>query len=94
MRSQQKQQPQIWANSCYFFPFFSIAPPQFGCPSLASRMRGALCHSLPVVLGLLLCHPTTASGPCWENSKCQDLATEAGVLVSGSVGMPRAWFAF
>ncbi|NP_001310158.1 proopiomelanocortin precursor [Coturnix japonica] len=43
-------------------------------------MRGALCYSLPVVLGLLLCHPTIASGPCWENSKCQDLATEAGVL--------------
>ncbi|OXB60657.1 hypothetical protein ASZ78_001446 [Callipepla squamata] len=43
-------------------------------------MRGTLCHSLPVLLGLLLCHPTTASGPCWENSNCQDLASEAGVL--------------
>ncbi|NWH58951.1 COLI2 protein, partial [Geococcyx californianus] len=36
--------------------------------------------SLPVVLGLLLWHLTGASGPCWESSKCQDLASEAGVL--------------
>ncbi|NXC39825.1 COLI1 protein, partial [Penelope pileata] len=39
-----------------------------------------LCSTLPLVLGLLLCHPAATSGPCWENSKCQDLATEAGVL--------------
>ncbi|NXI64379.1 COLI1 protein, partial [Anseranas semipalmata] len=43
-------------------------------------MWSALWSSLPVVLGLLLCHPAAASGPCWESGKCQDLATEAGVL--------------
>ncbi|XP_067150977.1 pro-opiomelanocortin [Apteryx mantelli] len=37
--------------------------------------------SLPVLLGLLLGHPAAARGPCWETPKCQDLATEAGVLV-------------
>uniref|UniRef100_A0A8B9CRD3 Proopiomelanocortin n=1 Tax=Anser brachyrhynchus TaxID=132585 RepID=A0A8B9CRD3_9AVES len=42
--------------------------------------RGASCLSLPVVLGLLLGHPAAASGPCWESGKCQDLATESGVL--------------
>ncbi|NXG36386.1 COLI1 protein, partial [Dromaius novaehollandiae] len=36
--------------------------------------------SLPVLLGLLLGHPAAAHGPCWESPKCQDLATEAGVL--------------
>ncbi|KAI6071980.1 Adrenocorticotropic hormone [Aix galericulata] len=43
-------------------------------------MWGALWSILPVVLGLLLGHPAAASGPCWESSKCQDLATENGVL--------------
>ncbi|XP_062427228.1 pro-opiomelanocortin [Rhea pennata] len=37
--------------------------------------------SLPVLLGLLLGHPAATHGPCWESPKCQDLATEAGVLV-------------
>ncbi|NXS98233.1 COLI1 protein, partial [Jacana jacana] len=35
---------------------------------------------LPMVLGLLLGHPAGASSPCWESSKCQDLASESGVL--------------
>nr|BAJ05380.1 proopiomelanocortin [Corvus macrorhynchos] len=35
---------------------------------------------LPVALGLLLWNSTGASGPCWENSKCQDLSSEAGIL--------------
>ncbi|KAM6081339.1 pro-opiomelanocortin [Chlamydotis macqueenii] len=43
-------------------------------------MARALWSSLPVVLGLLLWHPAGASGPCWESGKCQDLASEAGVL--------------
>ncbi|NXE28970.1 COLI1 protein, partial [Ardeotis kori] len=43
-------------------------------------MACALWSSLPVLLGLLLWHPAGASGPCWESSKCQDLASEAGVL--------------
>ncbi|NXE15605.1 COLI1 protein, partial [Lophotis ruficrista] len=43
-------------------------------------MARAPWSSLPVVLGLLLWHPAGASGPCWESSRCQDLASEAGVL--------------
>ncbi|XP_074009080.1 pro-opiomelanocortin [Numenius arquata] len=43
-------------------------------------MASVLWSILPVVLGLLLWHPVGASGPCWESSKCQDLASEAGVL--------------
>ncbi|XP_009281730.1 PREDICTED: pro-opiomelanocortin [Aptenodytes forsteri] len=43
-------------------------------------MPSALWSSLPVVLGLLLWHPAGASGLCWESSKCQDLASEAGIL--------------
>ncbi|NXK00151.1 COLI1 protein, partial [Corythaixoides concolor] len=43
-------------------------------------MRSALRGSLLAVLGLLLWHPAGASGPCWESTKCQDLASEASVL--------------
>ncbi|NWR78165.1 COLI1 protein, partial [Centropus unirufus] len=43
-------------------------------------MRSVLWSSLPVVLGLLLWHLASASGPCRENSKCQDLASEASIL--------------
>ncbi|NXJ85690.1 COLI1 protein, partial [Trogon melanurus] len=43
-------------------------------------MPSALWSSLPVVLGLLLWHPASASAPCWESSKCQDLSSEPGVL--------------
>ncbi|NXQ87777.1 COLI1 protein, partial [Nyctibius grandis] len=43
-------------------------------------MASVLWSSLPVLLGLLLWHPASASGPCWESSKCQDLSSEAGVL--------------
>ncbi|NWR64115.1 COLI1 protein, partial [Bucorvus abyssinicus] len=43
-------------------------------------MPSVLWSSLPVVLGLLLWHPASASGPCWESSKCQDLSSEAGIL--------------
>ncbi|NXT24120.1 COLI1 protein, partial [Syrrhaptes paradoxus] len=43
-------------------------------------MPSALWTILPAVLGLLLWPPAGASGPCWESSKCQDLASEAGVL--------------
>lgn len=82
----------------FFFLFF---PPQllhsFGAhsplhpscdPGLAppARMPSALWSSLPVVLGLLLWHPAGASGLCWESSKCQDLASEASVLVSLGTG--------
>ncbi|KAF1504972.1 Pro-opiomelanocortin A, partial [Eudyptula minor novaehollandiae] len=49
-------------------------------------MPSALWSSLPVVLGLLLWHPAGASGLCWESSKCQDLASEASVLVSLGTG--------
>lgn len=49
-------------------------------------MASTLWSILPVVLGLLLWHPAGASGPCWESSKCQDLASEAGVLVSSGMG--------
>ncbi|KAF1619859.1 Pro-opiomelanocortin A, partial [Eudyptes chrysolophus] len=49
-------------------------------------MPSALWSSLPVVLGLLLWHPAGTSGLCWESSKCQDLASEAGVLVSLGMG--------
>ncbi|NXC11369.1 COLI2 protein, partial [Orthonyx spaldingii] len=35
---------------------------------------------LPVVLGLLLWNSAGSAGPCWENSKCQDLSSEAGIL--------------
>ncbi|XP_008948030.1 PREDICTED: pro-opiomelanocortin, partial [Merops nubicus] len=49
-------------------------------------------RSLPVVvgvvLGLLLCPPSGASGPCWESSRCQDLTSEAGVV--GCARLPRA----
>ncbi|NXL91516.1 COLI1 protein, partial [Alectura lathami] len=48
-------------------------------------MRSGLCASLPVLLGLLLCHPAASSGPCWEGGKCQDLASEAGVLACAKV---------
>ncbi|KGL88324.1 Pro-opiomelanocortin A, partial [Charadrius vociferus] len=51
-----------------------------------ARMASALWSILPVVLGLLLWPPAGASGPCWESSKCQDLASEAGVLVSLGMG--------
>ncbi|KAM6366018.1 pro-opiomelanocortin [Alca torda] len=43
-------------------------------------MASALWSILPLALGLLLWPPAGASGPCWESSKCQDLASEAGVL--------------
>ncbi|NWX34293.1 COLI1 protein, partial [Notiomystis cincta] len=43
---------------------------------------------LPVVLGLLLWNSAGASGPCWENSKCRDLSSEAGILAC--VGSCRA----
>lgn len=52
-------------------------------------MPSALWSGLPVVLGLLLWHPAAASGPCWESSKCQDLSTEAGILVSLGLGTAR-----
>lgn len=45
-------------------------------------MPSALWGSLPVLLGLLLWHPTGATGPCWESSRCQDLTSDSGVLVS------------
>ncbi|NXN61249.1 COLI1 protein, partial [Rynchops niger] len=43
-------------------------------------MASALWSILPLALGLLLWPPAGASGPCWESSKCQDLASEASVL--------------
>ncbi|NWT48352.1 pro-opiomelanocortin [Rissa tridactyla] len=43
-------------------------------------MVSALWSVLPLALGLLLWPPAGASGPCWESSKCQDLASEASVL--------------
>ncbi|NWH70323.1 COLI1 protein, partial [Piaya cayana] len=43
-------------------------------------MPSTLWSSLPVVLGLLLWHLTGASSPCWESSRCQDLASEANIL--------------
>ncbi|KAM9561888.1 pro-opiomelanocortin [Guaruba guarouba] len=43
-------------------------------------MRSVLWSCLPVVLGLLLWHPTGAISPCWESSKCQDITSKAGVL--------------
>ncbi|KAM6323540.1 pro-opiomelanocortin [Aegotheles albertisi] len=43
-------------------------------------MPSTLWSTLPVLLGLLLWHPASTSGPCWESSKCQDLTSEAGVL--------------
>lgn len=49
-------------------------------------MPSAVWSSLPVVLGLLLWHPAGASGPCWESSKCQDLSSEARILVSLGTG--------
>ncbi|KFP75134.1 Pro-opiomelanocortin A, partial [Acanthisitta chloris] len=36
--------------------------------------------SFSVVLGLLLWSSSSASGPCWETSKCQDLSSEDGVM--------------
>ncbi|NXX30307.1 COLI1 protein, partial [Nicator chloris] len=35
---------------------------------------------LPVLLGLILWNSVGASDPCWENSKCRDLGSEAGIL--------------
>jgi len=57
-------------------------------------MPGAPWGSLPVLLGLLLWHPAGASGPCWETTKCRDLASEAGVLVSWAMGTAlwSLWF--
>ncbi|NXV35230.1 COLI1 protein, partial [Rissa tridactyla] len=49
-------------------------------------MVSALWSVLPLALGLLLWPPAGASGPCWESSKCQDLASEASVLVSSATG--------
>ncbi|NWW75407.1 COLI1 protein, partial [Climacteris rufus] len=34
---------------------------------------------LPVLLGLLW-NPAGAAAPCWENSRCRDLGSEAGIL--------------
>ncbi|NXD88123.1 COLI1 protein, partial [Halcyon senegalensis] len=42
-------------------------------------MPSVLWSSLPMVLGLLLWHPASASGPCWESGKCRDLTSEAGI---------------
>ncbi|NXH21144.1 COLI1 protein, partial [Bucco capensis] len=39
---------------------------------------------LPVLLGLLLWHPTGASGSCWDSGKCQDLSSEAGISACAS----------
>ncbi|NXX43772.1 COLI1 protein, partial [Tricholaema leucomelas] len=47
-------------------------------------MSSALWSILPVVLWLLLWHPISASGPCWESGKCQDLTNEAGILACAS----------
>ncbi|KFM10315.1 Pro-opiomelanocortin A, partial [Aptenodytes forsteri] len=69
--------------------FWAHSPLHPSCdPGLAppARMPSALWSSLPVVLGLLLWHPAGASGLCWESSKCQDLASEAGILVSLGMG--------
>ncbi|NXH48766.1 COLI1 protein, partial [Dicaeum eximium] len=35
---------------------------------------------LPVLLGLILWNSAGASDPCWENSKCRELGSEAGIL--------------
>ncbi|XP_067999390.1 pro-opiomelanocortin [Melanerpes formicivorus] len=48
-------------------------------------MSSTLWSILPVVLWLLLWHPTSASDPCWESGKCQDLTTEVGILACASV---------
>ncbi|NXL71465.1 COLI1 protein, partial [Leptocoma aspasia] len=40
---------------------------------------------LPVLLGLILWNSVGASDPCWENSECRELGSEAGILAcSGS----------
>ncbi|KAK2523359.1 Pomc [Columba livia] len=49
-------------------------------PGSPAAMPSALWGSLPVLLGLLLWHPTGATGPCWESSRCQDLTSDSGVL--------------
>ncbi|XP_064499461.1 pro-opiomelanocortin [Pseudopipra pipra] len=36
--------------------------------------------SVAVFLGLLLWNPAGAAGPCWENSKCQELSSQSGIL--------------
>ncbi|XP_009581454.1 PREDICTED: pro-opiomelanocortin [Fulmarus glacialis] len=50
-------------------------------PALVEPVPGQTSIRQPLLwgLGLLLWHPAGASGPCWESSKCQDLASEAGV---------------
>ncbi|NWZ89124.1 Pro-opiomelanocortin, partial [Nesospiza acunhae] len=35
---------------------------------------------LPLLLGLIVCDAAGASGPCWENSQCRELPSEAAVL--------------
>ncbi|NXS21931.1 COLI1 protein, partial [Mystacornis crossleyi] len=44
---------------------------------------------LPVVLGLLLWNSAGASGSCWENSKCRDLSSEAGILACAGSCRPQ-----
>ncbi|KAM4784486.1 pro-opiomelanocortin [Cyanocitta cristata] len=76
----------------FFFFFFLFS---WDFPAVPSRFLGVFAPCvipasffpagmglgiLPVVLGLLLWNSTGASGPCWENSKCQDLSSEAGML--------------
>ncbi|NXY15311.1 COLI1 protein, partial [Atrichornis clamosus] len=41
---------------------------------------GMLLGILPAALALLLWNSGGSSAPCWENSKCQDLSSEAGIL--------------
>ncbi|KFZ58568.1 Pro-opiomelanocortin A, partial [Antrostomus carolinensis] len=69
--------PQFLLSSWTHSPSHPSCDPSLAPPA---RMPSALWSCLPVVLGLLLWHPSSASGPCWESSKCQDLSSEAGIL--------------